>query len=104
MSGGQKMTIGGMLTHIIKLILKTLVEEVRCCTFGREGFQQLHLDCGMMRWVLPACVEDEGAILALLDEVLISCQERCVDCVPLEHSFIERLCDAKRKELQIALA
>ena len=30
----------------------------------------------MLRWVLPACVDDEGAVLALLDEVLVSCQDR----------------------------
>jgi hypothetical protein len=30
----------------------------------------------MMRWVLPACVDDEGSVLALLDEVLVSCQDR----------------------------
>ena len=140
---GTPAAVAGMLTHIIKLTLKTLVEEARFCTFGREGFQQLHLDCGMLRWVLPTCVEDEGAVLSLLDELLISCQvctssttsprpphhpttptttlprppppchpafllsspqERCLECVPLEHSVLERLCDAKRKELLLALA
>jgi len=34
------------------------------------------VDCAMMRWVLPACVDDEGSVLALLDEVLVSCQDR----------------------------
>ena len=51
-----------------------------------------------------ACAEDEGSVLSLVDEVLISCQERCLECVPLEHSVLERLCDAKRKELLLALA
>ncbi|KAL1495802.1 hypothetical protein AB1Y20_016663 [Prymnesium parvum] len=101
-SGHHKITIAGMLTHIIKLTLKTLLEESRVCTFSREGFQQLHLDCGMMRWVLPACVEQEADVLSLLDEILISCQERCLDCVPLEHAVLQRLCDAKRKELQLS--
>ncbi|KAL3917252.1 MAG: hypothetical protein SGPRY_006479 [Prymnesium sp.] len=101
---GANLKIAGMLTHIIKLTLKTLVEEARFCTFSREGFQQLHLDCGMMRWVLPACVDDDRDVLSLLDELLISCQERCIDCVPLEQSVLERLCDAKRKELLLTFA
>ena len=58
----------------------------------------------MLRWVLPACVEDEGAVLSLVDEILISCQERCVDCVPLDHSVVERLCEVKRKKLSLDLA
>ena len=33
------------------------------------------------------------------DEALLSCQERCLDCVPVEHAILEELCDAKRKEL-----
>jgi len=102
--GGHKASIPGLLAHLVKLTLKTLVEEARSCTFSREGFQQMHLDCSMMRWALPAIVEDEGAVLSLLDEVLISCQERCLDCVPLEHSALERICDTKRKELLLKLA
>ena len=102
--GSHRPTVGGMLTHMVKLTLKTMVEEARTCTFSRDGFQQLHLDCAMLRWVLPACVDDEGAALSLLDELLISCQERTLEPAPLEHSVLERLCDAKRKELLLALA
>ena len=76
--GGGKASVTGMLTHVSKLTLKTLVEEIRLGTFSRHGFQQLQLDCAMLRWVLPCCVEDEGSVVALLDEALISCQERCL--------------------------
>ena len=73
---GDKMVISRMLTQVVKLALKTLVETVRLGTYSRHGYQQLQVDCGMLRWVLPACVDDEGAVLALLDEVLVSCQDR----------------------------
>ena len=43
-------------------------------TYPNPDLEQV--DCGMLRWVLPACVDDEGAVLALLDEVLVSCQDR----------------------------
>jgi len=98
-AGGGKPSVGSMLTHVIKLTLKTLVEEVRLSTFSRHGFQQLQVDCTMLRWVLLPCVDDEGSVLALLDEVLISCQERCLDAVPIEHATLEELCQANRRAL-----
>ena len=101
---GGKPSVSAMLTHVAKLTLKTLVEEVRLATFSRAGFQQVQLDCAMLRWVLPPVVDDDGAISSLLDEALISCQERCFDCVAVEHSVMEALCEAKRKELRLSLA
>ena len=77
----------------------TLVEEVRFASFSTAGFQQLQVDCGMLRWVLPPLVDDEGSVVALLDEALISCQERCLEPLVLEHGTIEALCEAKRKQL-----
>ena len=37
----------------------------------------------------PFAAADEGSVTALLDEALISCQERCLDPVPLEQSSLE---------------
>jgi len=99
-----KASVSAMLTHVTKLTLKTLVEEVRLSTFSRSGFQQLQVDCGMLRWVLPPSVDDEGSVVALLDEALISCQERCIDAVPMEHGVMEALCEAKRKMIAVTLA
>ena len=81
-----------------------LVEEVRLGTFGRSGFQLVQLDCAMLRWVLPASVDDDESVGALLDEAVISCQERCLDCASLDHAVIEALCEAKRNELRLAMA
>ena len=99
--GGSKTSVQGMLTHVTKLTLKTLVEEVRLKTFCREGFQQVQLDCAFLRWILPTNVDDEGAVLALLDEAIISCQERSLDPIALEFTQMEGICEAKRKECAI---
>lgn len=90
-------SLAAMLQLVVKLMLKTLVEEIRLTTFSRAGFQQMQVDCSMLRWVLSSCVEDDGDVLALLDEAFISCQERCLDCVPLEHAVIEALCENERQ-------
>ena len=100
-ASGGKPSVGSMLTHVTKLTLKTLVEEVRLNTFSRAGFQQLQVDCAMLRWILPPCMDDEGSVLALLDEALISCQERCLDAVAIEHGAVEELCQAKRQALAV---
>ena len=101
---GARTSVAAMLTVVAKLTLKTLVEEVRLGTFGRSGFQQVQLDCAMLRWVLPASVDDDESVGALLDEAVISCQERCLDCASLDHAVIEALCEAKRNELRLAMA
>ena len=101
---GARTSVAAMLTVVAKLTLKTLVEEVRLGTFGRSGFQQVQLDCAMLRWVLPASVDDDESVGALLDEAVISCQERCLDCASLDHAVIEALCVAKRNELRLAMA
>ena len=49
--------------------------------------------------MLPSNVDDEGAVLALLDEAIISCQERCIDPAAFEHADMEPFCEAKRKQL-----
>lgn len=103
-SGDGKPSLGSMLTHVVKLTLKTLLEEVRMATFGRCGFQQMQVDCCMLRWMLPSAVHDDGSALALLDEVLISCQERCLSCMPLDQAVIESLCESERQRLLLSFA
>ena len=62
------------------------------------------VDAAMLRWVLPACVDDEGAVNALLDEALISAADRCPDPVAVEHAVIEGICESKRKQLTLTFA
>uniref|UniRef100_A0A7S4BEI0 Vacuolar protein sorting-associated protein 51 homolog n=1 Tax=Chrysotila carterae TaxID=13221 RepID=A0A7S4BEI0_CHRCT len=99
-----KATLAGMLTHVTKLALKTMLEEVRVATFGCAGFQQVQVDCSMLRWVLAPTSNDEEAVLALLDEIFISCQDRCLDCVPMEQPVVEALCESERQRLLLSLA
>ena len=94
-----RVPVGPMVSATLKLVLKTLVEETRQCTFGPGGFQQVQLDVAMLRWAVPCAVDDDADALALLDEVLISCAERSVNAPPLEHAAIEAMCEAERKYL-----
>merc|ERR1712080_704252 len=58
-----------VLTAIIKLGLKTLLECVRLQTFGRYGLQQMQVDCHYLQLYLWRFVADEAVVQQLLEEV-----------------------------------
>jgi len=84
-----------VLTGIIKLGLKTLLECVRLKTFARYGLQQMQVDCHYLSLYLWRFVEDEAVVHHLLDEVLSSALHRSLDQPPqmMEPSVVEMICD-----------
>ncbi|KAL0435975.1 UNVERIFIED_CONTAM: Vacuolar protein sorting-associated protein 51 [Sesamum radiatum] len=80
-----------VITTIVKLSLKSLQEFVRLQTFNRSGFQQIQLDIHFLKSTLKRIAEDEAAVDFLLDEVIVSSAERCLDPVPLEPPILDRL-------------
>merc|ERR1711990_1283296 len=68
-----------ILTGIIKLGLKTLLECVRLQTFGRYGLQQMQVDCHYLQLYLWRFVADEAVVQQLLEEVLGSALQRCLE-------------------------
>lgn len=84
-----------VVTTIVKLSLKSIQEFVRLQTFNRSGFQQIQLDIHFLRTALKDIAEDEAAVDFLLDEVIVSCAERCLDPIPLEPPVMDRLVQAK---------
>jgi len=84
-----------VISTIVKMCLKSFQEYVRLETFGRSGFQQIHLDTQFLREPLKEVVEDEAVIDFLLDEVCVAAAERCLDPIPLEPAILDRLIHAK---------
>lgn len=84
-----------VLTGIIKLGLKTLLECVRLKTFGRYGLQQMQVDCHYLQLYLWRFVSDEAVVHQLLDEVLGSALHRGLEQPPtlMEASVVEVICD-----------
>ncbi len=83
-----------ILTGVIKIALKTLLECVRLQTFSRFGFQQMQLDAHYLQLGLWRFVSDENLVTFLLDEVMISAMHRCVDAVPMDFGRVEQLCES----------
>ncbi|KAK6120129.1 hypothetical protein DH2020_046131 [Rehmannia glutinosa] len=84
-----------VITTIVKLSLKSIQEFVRLQTFNRSGFQQIQLDIHFLKSTLKDIAEDEAAVDFLLDEVIVSTAERCLDPIPLEPPVLDRLVQAK---------
>lgn len=82
-----------ILTGVVKIALKTLLECVRLRTFSRYGFQQIQVDCHYLNLYLWRFVSDENLVTFLLDEVMTSVVHRCYDPVAMENSVVEMICD-----------
>nr|CAH8870000.1 unnamed protein product [Trichobilharzia regenti] len=82
-----------LLLGVIKIGLKTLIECVRLQTFGRYGLQQIQVDCRYLQIHLWHFVNDEKLICMLLEDVIYSVVQRCVDPCFMEESVVEAICD-----------
>lgn len=82
-----------VLTGVVKIALKTLLECVRLRTFGKFGLQQLQVDCYYLQMYLWKFVSDENIMTFMLDEVMSSGIHRCIDPVRMEQSVIEVICE-----------
>jgi hypothetical protein len=82
-----------ILTAIVKIALKSLVECVRMCTFSKYGLQQVQVDAFYLQMFLWKFVSDENLIHNLLDEVISSATARCIDPVLMEISVVEKICE-----------
>lgn len=82
-----------ILTGIVKISLKTLLESVRLRTFSRFGLQQVQVDAHYLRTYLWSYVADEHVLNVLLDEVVTSASVRCCEPELMEQRVVEFICD-----------
>ncbi|XP_039285444.1 vacuolar protein sorting-associated protein 51 homolog [Nilaparvata lugens] len=82
-----------ILTGIIKISLKTFLECVRLRTFSKYGLQQIQVDTHYLQLYLWRFVADENLVHFLLDEILGSAINRCLDPVLMEPSVVEIICE-----------
>ncbi|KAK3879184.1 hypothetical protein Pcinc_016227 [Petrolisthes cinctipes] len=82
-----------ILTGIVKISLKTLLESVRLRTLSRFGLQQVQVDVHFLRTFLWSYVADEQVLNVLLDEVVTSASVRCCDPELMEQRVVEFICE-----------
>lgn len=82
-----------ILTGIIKITLKTLLECVRLRIFSKFGLQQIQVDTLYLQLYLWRFVTDEKLVHVMLDEVVNSTVHRCVEPEMMETSVVEVICE-----------
>ncbi|XP_054709728.1 vacuolar protein sorting-associated protein 51 homolog [Uloborus diversus] len=82
-----------VMTGIIKISLKTFLECVRLRTFSKFGLQQAQVDIHYLQLYLWHFVADENLVHVLLDEIMSSTINRCLDPVLMEPSVVEVICE-----------
>lgn len=95
--GAVKFTQAHVMSAIMGVGLKSLVECVRLHTLGRAGLQQLQLDMHYLRPLLRRIsgVSCAPMVDALLDEVVAAALERSTDPSLLEPAVLDRILSAE---------
>lgn len=89
----------GAIVGILRIAFKALYEYMREETFAKFGLQQIQVDCAFLAEVARDFVEEKDAaeLDGLLDEVVTSASQRCVEPVLMDLVIVETLCDEKKK-------
>ncbi|KAI2801931.1 Vacuolar protein sorting-associated protein 51 [Blomia tropicalis] len=82
-----------IVTGVVKIGLKTLIECIRLCTFSRYGFQQMQVDAYYLQTHLWKFTSDEKIVANLIEDVITSTKKRCLDPTSMERSVIENICE-----------
>ncbi|GFY47581.1 vacuolar protein sorting-associated protein 51 homolog [Trichonephila inaurata madagascariensis] len=82
-----------VMTGIIKISLKTFLECVRLRTFSKYGLQQVQVDIHYLQLYLWHFVADENLVHVLLDEIMSSAVNRCLEPVLMEPSVVDVICE-----------
>ncbi|KAG2450988.1 hypothetical protein HYH02_004260 [Chlamydomonas schloesseri] len=99
MTGSVALSCPAILAAVAAVALKSLLESIRLETLGRAGLQQLQLDVAFLRPQLRRCLlrggggKGDGAAVVeqLLEDVVLSGTERCVEPALLEAAVVERI-------------
>lgn len=93
LSGPVEANKVSIVMAIIKTCLKGFLECVRLKTFGKYGIQQVQVDCYYLQLFLWRFTSDENLVHSLLDEILSSSVQRCLEPVLMEPSVVELICE-----------
>lgn len=93
----------GVILGVLRIAFKAFYEDVREETFGKFGLQQIQVDCAFLAEVVRDFVEaeDAGVLDSLLDEVVTSASQRCIDPVLMDVEMLGNLCDDRKRCLRL---
>lgn len=89
-----------IMSAIVKITMKTLLEYIRKTTFSTSGYQQIQLNVHYLKLFFQNnCnwLEDKPPIIAMLDEIIEATEERTRDAVQLDSHTLEKICKEKMR-------
>nr|VZI03369.1 unnamed protein product [Spirometra erinaceieuropaei] len=81
-----------ILFGIIKIGLKAFVECARTRVFSKFGLHQIQVDCHFLHIHLWKFVSDEKQLQAVLEDVLSSVVQRCIEPELMDDSVVDAVC------------
>ncbi|TPX40937.1 hypothetical protein SeLEV6574_g06321 [Synchytrium endobioticum] len=84
-------THSGILMGLVKVLIKSFIEEVRMVALNKSGFRQIQLDVEFLRIHLWKYSQDDRLLFTLLDEVLSSAYRRAIDTQGFERDTLDKL-------------
>ncbi|ORX91466.1 hypothetical protein K493DRAFT_317256 [Basidiobolus meristosporus CBS 931.73] len=85
--GKVEPTKAGILTGVLKIVLKAAAETARLSTFGKGGYQQIQLDAEFLKSKVVRMLPNSSILKTLIEELTTSAYARCVDPAPIDRSM-----------------
>jgi hypothetical protein len=91
-----------VLSAVLKITLKSIVEEVRQVTLPGAGLQQVQVDTAFVLSCFQDLVapEDQSLLAGMLYEVVYSAKKRAVETLELTQTAIESIVEYRRSTLK----
>ncbi|KAJ3236255.1 Vacuolar protein sorting-associated protein 51 [Chytriomyces hyalinus] len=93
--GNVEMTREGILSAILRIVVKCYIEELRIQTLGPYGLHHVQVDSASLRRMLTqgtyGTLSEDGLLNNLAEEMITSGMKRCVDPIMLSFEDIDRI-------------
>uniref|UniRef100_A0A0N5AFM2 Vacuolar protein sorting-associated protein 51 homolog n=1 Tax=Syphacia muris TaxID=451379 RepID=A0A0N5AFM2_9BILA len=81
-----------VLTALVNISMKSLLESVRLQTFSTSGLHQIQIDCAFLQQRLWRFITDDQGTVSFIDEIVSSAVHRCVDPKLLGPLVVSEIC------------
>ncbi|KAI9336333.1 hypothetical protein BDR26DRAFT_864930 [Obelidium mucronatum] len=90
-----EMTREGILSSILRIVVKCYVEKIRLQTLGSLGLHQVQVDSAVLKKMLSqgsfGMTSEDGLLNALAEEMVTSGMRRCIDPIMLGRDVIDEI-------------
>ncbi|KAJ3018730.1 UNVERIFIED_CONTAM: Vacuolar protein sorting-associated protein 51 [Siphonaria sp. JEL0065] len=92
-----EMTREGILSAILRIVVKCYVEKIRLQTLGSIGLHQVQIDSAVLKKMLAQGsfgTSEDGLLNALAEEMITSGMRRCVDPIMMGPEDVDAIVKA----------